>query len=453
MLQRSGAFLLMVTLALSPFGCTHRAAAPPADQSPAPAASNRLTKQVSFSILEDYDKGEDLNEVARDFEMMQELGIDTWRGSFGWDDYEPTRGDYDFAWLHRFADLAAQHGIKLRPYLGYTPSWAAAGGSDKADWNDPPKHFDDWYNFVYTLVTEMKRHRNILSYEIYNEEDARQWWDGPPAAYNQLLLRGAAAIRQANPAVQILLGGLVFPDVEFIEALCKTFKNAGSFDVVPFHSYAETWTPRTVVVENYLDAQYRDFVDAVKTDCQREPIWINEAGYATAAGKTERDQANWWARAIATFLAAPEIEQIGIYQIKDRKPERPVIGGEENHHLGLATVDRKKKLAFHTIGLLTDLLDVSSLTVADADLTVTVTEGAPGALYHHLFIRPDGNEILLVWDKRSSPTLSLRLPQRSAAAAEYALDGSRAPYPQFDGQTLRNVKLTPGEVRIFRIGP
>ena len=29
---------------------------------------------------------------------MQELEIDTLRCSFGWDDYEPEPGVYDFAW-------------------------------------------------------------------------------------------------------------------------------------------------------------------------------------------------------------------------------------------------------------------------------------------------------------------------------------------------------------------
>jgi len=456
MLQRLLSLYLATILALSPLGCTHPQTAPRSNTDRGAAvqtAPGPLSKQISFSILEDYDKGQDLNEVARDFDLMNELGIDTWRGSFGWDDYEPSRGNYDFAWLHQFADLAARHGIKLRPYLGYTPAWAAQGGKDDAVWNDPPKNLDDWYNFVYHLASEMSRHRNILSYEIYNEENVPQWWDGTVAEYNQALLRGAAAIRQANPAAQVLLGGLVYPDVGFIKALCVTFQNAGSFDVVPLHAYAETWTPPSVVVENYLGPQYHNFTDAVRRDCRRQPIWINEAGFATAPGKTERDQANWWVRAIATFLAAPEIELIGIYQLKDVKPDRAVIGEGENYYLGLITSDGRKKLAFSTVTLLTDLLDVHPLTVADADLTVTVKEGAPGALYHHLFIRPDGGQVLFVWDKTGRLTVDLHVAQRGAIATEDTLDGRRAFYPQFDGQTLRNVALTPGEVRIFEIQP
>ena len=78
----------------------------------------RITKALTFSILEDYDKGDDLEEVARDFTLMRELGIATWRGSFGWDDFEPERGRYDFAWLHEFMTLAAARGITLPAVSG-----------------------------------------------------------------------------------------------------------------------------------------------------------------------------------------------------------------------------------------------------------------------------------------------------------------------------------------------
>src|SRR3954469_16033715 len=138
---------------------------------PAVRTDEPPAKRIGFSILEDYDKGGDLADVARDFALFRELGITTWRGSFGWDDYEPTRRHYDFDWLHRFADLAAKYGITLRPYIGYTPAWASAGGKDKDAWNDPPRNPDDFGRFMRALATAMRRHRNLVSYEIYNEEN------------------------------------------------------------------------------------------------------------------------------------------------------------------------------------------------------------------------------------------------------------------------------------------
>ena len=130
-----------------------------------------VSKKVSFAILEDYDKGEDLNEIAKDFQLMRELEIDTLRCSFGWDDFEPVRGQYDFVWLKEFVKLAEQHGIKLRPYIGYTPRWAGtAGSADNADWNNPPADYQAWHDFVYNLVSALREFPNVLSYEIYNEQ-------------------------------------------------------------------------------------------------------------------------------------------------------------------------------------------------------------------------------------------------------------------------------------------
>ncbi len=85
---------------------------------PPQSPAGTVTKPVSFAILEDYDKGQDLRQVARDFSRFRELGIVQWRGSFGWDDYEPSPGRYDFDWLEKFVALADSMGISLRPYLG-----------------------------------------------------------------------------------------------------------------------------------------------------------------------------------------------------------------------------------------------------------------------------------------------------------------------------------------------
>lgn len=425
--------------------------APPAAMTSAPAdARGAFTKDVSFAILEDYDKGQDLRDVERDFELMKELGVRTWRGSFGWDAYEPERGRYDFEWLHRFAELAARHDIELRPYIGSTPAWAAGGGSDHRAWNDPPVSLDEWAEFVHRLVAAMRRHPNVRSWEIYSEENVRLRWDGTAEQYAAVLAAGARAVREANPDAELLLGGLGWPDAEWVEHAC----GAARVDVVPFHAYPETRTADSVDVERYLDAGYRDgFLPAVREHCGDRPIWINETGYATIEGRSERDQANWWARAFATFLADPHVRHLGIYGLKDLRPDREVIGDRPNRHFGLTRADRTRKLAFRTVALLTDLLDVGRLTVADPELGVRVTAGAPAALYHHLFVRPDGRQVLIVWDKRGAPSLDITLARRGTRVTEYTLDGRAVPFAQFDGRTLRRVRLAPGHVRIFDITP
>ncbi|GFO63200.1 hypothetical protein GMPD_11190 [Geomonas paludis] len=451
--------LLTLTLVTAPPDAPAQEPAGPAPGSAAfrgPSPASAITKRISFAILQDYPKGESLQEVASDFQIMKELGVNTWRGSFSWIDYEPQRGRFDYTWLHRFLDLAAKEGIMLQPYLAYTPEWAArGGGTDRVEWNDPPRHIEDWRRFVSRTVTELKPYRNIESYEVYNEENVKQWWDGTAADYNQVLRVASEVIRKTAPLKLIIMGGMVWPDAEWVRQACTTYGNAGRFDVIPIHAYPETWTPKEVTVENYLDQGRpgffrREFLPVVDRACSGKPIWLNEVGYATPPGKSELDQANWWARAFATFLADPRVEHLGIYQIRDRQPQTKVIGESENYYLGLLKADRRKKLAFHTVKRLLALLNVGNLTVADAQLGVEVSEGSRGELYQHLFVRPDGRQVLLVWDKKGSPTLRIRT-RPGTTVTEYSLDGTPMPFTSFDGRVLSQVRLKPGMVRIFEI--
>lgn len=413
---------------------------------------NGLARTISFAVLEDYDKGADLNEIAKDFQLMKELGIDVLRCSLGWDDYEPVQGQYDFAWLKEFVQLAARYDIKLRPYIGYTPRWAGAPGTDDQDWNNPPRDYRIWHQFVYNLAYTLRDHPNVLSYEIYNEQNARLWWDGSIEQYKETLRHAALAIRAADSDAQVILGGFVFADDHWLNSILRG-GYARYYDITPFHAYPETWTPNDVVVENYLDARYGAFVRHNRALGEREPIWINEMGFAATAGKSELDQANWWARAVSTFLADPHIEHIGVYEIKDLPAGQNVIGDHKNYHLGLTRTDRTKKLAFYTVALLKDLLGTGPIASADAHLTATVVEGEPGEIYWRLFRRWDGKQVLFIYDKSASPTLRVSLRTRGAAALQYDLHGRAAKYTQFDGYNLSDLRLTPGQVAIFRIDP
>jgi hypothetical protein len=424
-----------------------------AGRSPLPSSSSSpgvFTKPISFAMLEDYDKGHDLGQVARDFALYRELGIPVWRGSFGWDDYEPEPGHYDFEWLERFVALADSMGISLRPYLGYTPEWAARPGRDEHAWNDPPRRGGDWVRFVTAIAIRLRASRSLRSYEIYNEENVPLWWEGSAEEYAQILRRGADAIRRADPDVQILLGGMVWPDLAWLEVTCEG--GSAPFDVLPFHAYPETWTPDSITAENYLGPNYRhDFLPEADRHCGRKPIWINEMGFATTPGVSERDQAEWWVRAFATFLAEPRVEHLGIYEIRDQRQGTPVIGDAPNYYLGLLRPDGTPKLAFGTIKLLVRLFGSDSITVADPELRVRVTEGRSGKLYHHLFIRPDGRQLAFVWDRTSGPTVDLELPRKTTQVTAYSSTGEATPWNDVRGRSIRRVRLEPGVVRLFEI--
>jgi polysaccharide biosynthesis protein PslG len=424
--------------------------APPPEPRP-PQADDLVWKPVSFAVLEDYDKGASLEGIARDFALMRRLGAPTWRGSFGWDDYEPEPGVYDLAWLERFVALAADSGIALRPYLGYTPEWAAAGGEDAAAWNDPPADLAAWASFVDTMAATVGRYDHVLSWEIYNEENVEQWWDGTVAEYNRVLRTAADRIRERDPDAVILMGGLVWPDEDWMRASCVDYGNADAFDVAAFHAYPETWTPESIDVEEYLGPQYRAaYLPAIRVACGGKRVWMNEIGFATTPGRTEAEQASWWVRAVATFLAEPGVEHIGVYELNDLPRHRDAIGDEPNYHLGLVRTDGKPKLAFHTVEMLVDLLATDSLAVVDEEIEWTIVEGRPSAVHGHLFVRPDGAQVGFLWTEGGEATVDVRLVRPVGAVRTAHLDGSWRPFAGVEGRTLRNVRLVPGVPVVLR---
>ena len=410
------------------------------------AQESSRSKPVSFAILEDYDKGADLKDVEEDFKLFRELKIPTWRGSLGWDDYEPSRGHDDFAWLHQFANLAERYGIELRPYLGYTPEWAARKeGSDKDIWNNPPSRLQDWQRFAGSIAAALARHRNVRSIEIYNEENSKQWWDGTPEEYARALITGSRAIRAKNARATVLFGGIVYPDTGWIQHVCAISGAGGAFSILPIHSYAESWLPQ-VTVEHYLD-QLDGFLPLADRLCGRKTIWINEAGFPTDAAHTERDQAYWWVRAVATFLAHPRVEHIGVYEIKDLEPGQQAIGDAINYHLGITHADRTKKLAFYTVDLLTALFSTPTIRVDDRD--VRLIGAADADLHYHLFTRPDGDRVLFVWDRQTARVVNLQVPG-IRSSTEFDIDG-RPLGSDADAAVLSHISLTPGVPRIFRL--
>ena len=200
------------------------------------------------------------------------------------------------------------------------------------------------------------------------------------------------------------LGGMVFPDDLWIEAVCEGDQAGDRVDVIPFHAYPETWTPDGVTVENYLGTDSEaGFLTTADEACGRKPIWINETGYATTPGRSEADQARWWLRAVATFAAEPRVEHIGIYEIKDLPLGR----------------------------------DVTSASLAD--------------VHRHLFTRADGRRVLFLWSGAGDQMVDVQLGGQ-ADAIEYGLDGSVARrVPRADGW-LRGLELRAGAVRVFELG-
>ncbi len=112
-----------------------------------------------------------------------------------------------------------------------TPQWES-GSSDE---HVPPANPQDYAEFVATLAHRFAPW--VAAYEIWNEEDAPAFWTGAPnpAAYTQLLKATYPAVKSADPAATVLLGGLTGNDYEFLEGVYAA-GGKGYFDAVAVHT-------------------------------------------------------------------------------------------------------------------------------------------------------------------------------------------------------------------------
>lgn len=412
--------------------------------------------EVFFSTNEDYDiayygTSSGLEEVEKDFQLIKEMGVDTLRISISWSNYEPLPGVFrHLSWLHDFVDLADEYGITLMPYFCYAPSWATANGR----WNGPPRDLDRWYRFVYRIVDEFKD--QIDTWEIWNEQDIREWWDGNLNDYAQLLRVGAQAVRDAQPEATVIMGGLTQPNPFYVGRLID-LGLAEAFDVAPVHMYAESWTRRRV--DDYL-TRFDEMADVLQTRGYGQPLWINEMGYPTVDGRTEEDQANFIRRAVATLMATGHIEMISWYEVKDLRPDIGVIGDHFNYHLGLSDIHRNKKLGFYTYRNLVQLFNREPLEILTEQIGVEAKDqtGPSSTTYvtHHAFRRQsDGKVFLFAWliPPANEIVADFTLPFDIAEVKEYDLKGEMHQRVSFAANRLHVVHLHRDAPRLFELIP
>src|SRR4051812_35667234 len=121
---------LLVLLGLT--SCGRQPATAPALGSPSASAdANPGLRRVPLGLCEDYpEQSRSLDEVRRDLAVLKAAGVGVLRVSIGWDDIEPEKDHYDLAFWDAFVDLARAQGIRLVPYVAYTPRWNSPGSAN-----------------------------------------------------------------------------------------------------------------------------------------------------------------------------------------------------------------------------------------------------------------------------------------------------------------------------------
>ena len=176
------------------------------------------------------------------------------------------------------------------------PAWSRAAG-DAAGTFAPPDDYNDFGDFIYTLVSRYKG--RIRYYQIWNEPNIYPEWGSYPISpedYTRLLKVGATRAREADPNVVIICGALAstialqpaapppqnaLNDLLFLQRMYDAGA-APYFDIMAMQAYG-LWSgptdrrmhPRLI---NFGRPQFvRDLM--VANGDAAKPIWISEMGW------------------------------------------------------------------------------------------------------------------------------------------------------------------------------
>ena len=294
--------------------------------------------------------------ATQDAAFEHALGANVERVSFDWRWAEPSQGQYSFGvYDQMYAAMQAQ-GIRPIWILLFAPSWASAVPCDQYTQNCmyPPaaSHYADAAHMAALLAT---RYPNSAGIEIWNEENNHWFWPSPdPAAYTQLLKVSYSAVKQANPSMPVVLGGLsnvqqtAGGDVSLNDFLTGVYANGGkdSMDAIAFHPYpAGSDLSLVTQVFQQVRSIRHQFADDSK------PLWATEIGLTTSG--------NMWP---GVGDAAQAATLVAVYKLLSAMPDVKMIifhtlieygsASDSEYGYGLMTPSFQPRPAFCALALL-----------------------------------------------------------------------------------------------------
>jgi polysaccharide biosynthesis protein PslG len=297
-----------------------------------------------------------------------------------WRDFEPVakgrvNDNLTKAYVGIIGRLKAA-GVRANFVFTTSPQWA----SGSTDQHTPPKNPADYADALARFAATPGIAGNNVAYEIWNEEDADEWWlpKADPAAYATLVKAAAPALRAADPSAQVVLGPLTGNDFPFLE---KLYDNGigGLTDAVAVHldTACLVTGPSTFFrdadkrISQYVFLGVREVIATMKARGDGgKPVRVTEYGWSSTqdasgsgpscergagkgtkpSGVTPADQGTFLAQGYHCLAQEPEVQAATWFTLRDAPvAENPL---DELRHYGLLSTSGAKKPAwdaFHAI--------------------------------------------------------------------------------------------------------
>jgi hypothetical protein len=240
-------------------------------------------------------------------------GIGWVRMDFNWEQFEPSRGTYDWTVPDRFVARAEALELNVFATVAYTPDWAVSGSCDNAaseasEWcrNAVPASTSDWTDFITAAVGRYGD--RIKHWGMWNEPNLEHFFRGTSAEYVDVILEpGSTAVHDAcgdcfvlGPELAHMRGSDSWNGEEGVCAfgecifngwevsLTEILQESGSsIDIITHHNYegssSDMWAE--LADGQFLIIQYMHGVKEI-TDSYApgKPVWLTEFGYESTPG-------------------------------------------------------------------------------------------------------------------------------------------------------------------------
>jgi hypothetical protein len=288
---------------------------------------------------------------------MADAGATWVRVDVGWTTIQPDgRGSYHMAWGVPFVDkvlnMAHARGLKVMATFWQTPKWASGSSNPHV----LPKNPADYAAALKWAAARWKT--QVQAWEIWNEPNTKDFLSPPdPAAYTRLLKAAYPAAKAGNPKAQVIFGGTMFVDTDWIgKAYAAGAK--GSYDAMAVHPYMGNsgLGPEAPDTGRERLTHTAALVKLMNSKGEgAKPIWFTEFGWSTHTntsttpvwfkGVSESVQANYLTRQFAFVQKNyPQVKNMFWYNSNDTS-----TGKLHPDNRGLLRRDYSRKPAFNAV--------------------------------------------------------------------------------------------------------
>jgi polysaccharide biosynthesis protein PslG len=289
-------------------------------------------------------------------DLAAAAGSDTLRTGLYWTGVEYKRDHYYWDLYDQLYSRALSAGMRPLFVLTNAPCWAAVSEKackrgNKSDLAQPParSEYDEWKEFA-GLVAQ--RYPEALAIEIWNEPNLTKFWypRPKPRRYADVLRTAAEGIHAANPAMPVLLAGMVptrgksKTKLGFKRFLRRVYKTGAAqlADGIAFHPFAAFWhrsIPRVLDKLESLMGGIRAIMSSFGEGDKN--VWVTEVGLSTTGrpkGFTQAEQAEGLSAMYRLLSEMPGVPAVIVHRFLDQN------GGKKNWQTGAGVVSASGNL-------------------------------------------------------------------------------------------------------------